>query len=42
MSNELFLAYKDMFEIAISQNQGLRTLLGIYLPWINIFFVSCS
>ncbi|KDQ53508.1 hypothetical protein JAAARDRAFT_39194 [Jaapia argillacea MUCL 33604] len=37
-SNELFCAYKDMFEVAISQGQGLRSLLGIYLPILDTLF----
>jgi hypothetical protein len=40
-SNELFNAYKDMFEIAISQGQAFRTILGIYFPMANTLFVSC-
>ncbi|THV08596.1 cytochrome-450 hydroxylase [Dendrothele bispora CBS 962.96] len=37
-SNELFLAYKDMFEIAISQGNLFRTLLSIYSPTLNQLF----
>ncbi|KAK2467761.1 hypothetical protein APHAL10511_000056 [Amanita phalloides] len=37
-SNELLSAYKDMFEVAVSQTRLIRTLFGIYLPWITIFF----
>ncbi|KAF5370085.1 hypothetical protein D9758_001087 [Tetrapyrgos nigripes] len=37
-TNELFSAYKDMFEIAISQGSLLRTLLSIYLPSLNQLF----
>ncbi|KZT41436.1 cytochrome P450 [Sistotremastrum suecicum HHB10207 ss-3] len=33
-SNEVYLAYKDMFEIAISQGQNLKSIIGIYLPII--------
>lgn len=36
------MAYKDMFEIAISQGQGLRSILGLYFPIANILFVSCG
>ncbi|KAJ3516711.1 hypothetical protein NMY22_g14142 [Coprinellus aureogranulatus] len=32
-TNELFNAYKDMFEIAISQGNGLTTAILIYAPW---------
>ena len=39
-TNELFVAYKEMFEIAISQRQGVRAVLGIYFPVIQIIFVS--
>ncbi|KAF8123701.1 cytochrome-450 hydroxylase [Mycena galopus ATCC 62051] len=37
-TNELFRAYKDMFEVAISQGTMFRTLLSIYLPTINRLF----
>ncbi|KXN90645.1 Cytochrome P450 4F1 [Leucoagaricus sp. SymC.cos] len=37
-SNELFLAYKEMFEVAISQGSPWRTMLTIYLPWFNTIF----
>ncbi|KAJ7497201.1 cytochrome P450 [Mycena latifolia] len=37
-SNELFVAYKDMFEVAISQGSSFRTLLSIYLPFVNKLF----
>ncbi|KAJ6609827.1 cytochrome-450 hydroxylase [Mycena sp. CBHHK59/15] len=37
-TNELFLAYRDMFEIAISQGRPFRTLLSIYLPFVNKLF----
>jgi cytochrome P450 len=40
--NELFRAYKEMFEVAISQNPGLRQIVGIYLPWIDQLFVCFS
>lgn len=39
-SNELFSAYKEMFEVAISQGRLLRTIVGIYLPFVNRFLVS--
>ena len=41
-SNELFGAYKDMFEIAISQINGLRLLIGIYLPFLLHIYASLS
>ncbi|KAM6502337.1 Cytochrome P450 [Amanita muscaria] len=37
-TNELFSAYKEMFEVSISQARMLRSLVGIYLPWIAILF----
>ncbi|CCM03723.1 uncharacterized protein FIBRA_05869 [Fibroporia radiculosa] len=38
-SNELFNAYKEMFEVAISQQRGsLRSLFVIYFPIINVLF----
>jgi hypothetical protein len=33
-TNEVYLAFKDMFEMAVSQAPGFKTMLGIYLPWI--------
>jgi hypothetical protein len=39
-SNELFSAYKEMFEIAISQGDGLSTFVSIYAPWVYKLFVS--
>ena len=41
--NELFNAYKNMFEVAISQSQDLRKTLNIYFPIFERFFVRiCS
>ncbi|KIJ67836.1 hypothetical protein HYDPIDRAFT_173589 [Hydnomerulius pinastri MD-312] len=37
-SDELFSAYKEMFEIAVSQGDGFRTVLGIYFPLLNVLF----
>ncbi|KAG6844337.1 hypothetical protein H0H87_007613 [Tephrocybe sp. NHM501043] len=37
-TNELFSAYKEMFEVAISQGNVARTLLNIYFPSINRLF----
>lgn len=37
-TNELFCAYKEMFEIAISQGQELRSILGIYFPLLNTLY----
>ncbi|ETW80421.1 cytochrome P450 monooxygenase 43 [Heterobasidion irregulare TC 32-1] len=34
-SNELFCAYKDMFEVAISQGQSIKSIASIYLPIIS-------
>jgi len=39
-SDELFCAYKEMFEIALAQNDGIRTLFGLYFPFLNVLFVS--
>lgn len=40
-TNELFCAYREMFELAISQqNNPMRQLLGIYFPIVNVLFVS--
>ncbi|KAL0575507.1 hypothetical protein V5O48_006462 [Marasmius crinis-equi] len=37
-TNELFLAYKEMFEVAISQSSLLRTMMSIYCPAIQGLF----
>ncbi|KAK7035395.1 hypothetical protein VNI00_011926 [Paramarasmius palmivorus] len=37
-TNELFVAYKEMFEVAISQSNMLRTLMTIYVPYLNKLF----
>jgi hypothetical protein len=39
-TNELFCAYKEMFEIAFSRGQSLRDILGIYFPIIKTLCVS--
>ena len=39
-SNELFNAYKDMFEIGISQGSWVSTFITIYAPWISKIFVG--
>jgi hypothetical protein len=39
-TNELFCAYKEMFEIAISQGQALRDILVIYFPILDALWVS--
>jgi len=40
-TNELFCAYREMFELAISQqDKPMRQLLGIYFPIVNVLFVS--
>ncbi|KAI0268696.1 cytochrome-450 hydroxylase [Gloeopeniophorella convolvens] len=36
--NELFNAYKDMFEMAISQSQSFRTLVAVYAPLYERLF----
>jgi hypothetical protein len=41
--NELFNAYKNMFEMAISQSRDLRSALNSYFPIYQRFFVRiCS
>lgn len=37
--NELFLAYKDMFEIAVSSGTSLWDIFIIYAPWLERIFV---
>ena len=40
-TNELFRAYREMFELSVSQQRSsMRTLLGIYFPIIDVLFVS--
>ncbi|CAK5281479.1 unnamed protein product [Mycena citricolor] len=41
-SNELFIAYRDMFEIGLTRGSFIRTLLIIYLPFLNTIFPSRS
>lgn len=41
-SNELFRAYRDMFEVAISQASLIRSMVTIYAPLIWRIFVSFS
>lgn len=38
-NNELFAAYKNMFEMAISQSQSLRQAIITYFPIYEHFFV---
>ncbi|KAJ8456141.1 hypothetical protein ONZ45_g18812 [Pleurotus djamor] len=37
-TNELFSAYKDMFEVAISQGGIWRTIILVYAPFLNELF----
>jgi len=37
-TNELFCAYREMFEVAISQGRLFRTMLDIYLPYLSVLF----
>ncbi|KAF7358656.1 Cytochrome-450 hydroxylase [Mycena sanguinolenta] len=37
-TNEVFIAYRDMFEVAVSQSPRFRSLLLMYLPTINRLF----
>ncbi|KAL0956023.1 hypothetical protein HGRIS_002196 [Hohenbuehelia grisea] len=39
-TNELFCAYKDMFEVAISQGGFIRTVLMVYLPFLTRILVG--
>jgi cytochrome P450 len=39
-SNELFAAYKEMFEIAISQSHPVWTMLRIYVPFMSALLAS--
>ena len=41
-SNELFQAYKEMFEVAVSQSTGIKDILIIYFPWLEKLLVGCS
>lgn len=37
-TNELFCAYREMFEVAISQGRLFRTMMDIYLPFLSPYF----
>ncbi|KAH8828331.1 cytochrome P450 [Flagelloscypha sp. PMI_526] len=37
-SNELFLAYKEMFEVSVSQGSVFRSMLSIHAPFISRLF----
>ncbi|KAI0318272.1 cytochrome-450 hydroxylase [Amylostereum chailletii] len=37
-TNELFVAYRDMFETSLAQGQTSRSFLGIVFPFINKIF----
>ncbi|KDR75950.1 hypothetical protein GALMADRAFT_1331936 [Galerina marginata CBS 339.88] len=37
-SNELFCAYKEMFEVGISQSHPFRTIFRIYSPFLSSLF----
>lgn len=39
-SNEVYLAYRDMFEIVLSQGQDRKALAGIYFPLIHRLWAS--
>lgn len=41
-SDELFVAYREMFEVAVSQAEITRTLMTIYTPFLNTLFVSTT
>jgi hypothetical protein len=38
--NELFSAYKDMFEVAVSRGESLWDIAIIYLPWLEKILVN--
>lgn len=41
--NEVYLAYKDMFELSLGKDaHSIRFLLGIWYPWIDKIWVSAS
>ena len=41
--NELLRAYKEMFEVGISQQNGnIRMVLSLYFPFLRPFLVSSS
>ena len=39
-SNELFSAYKEMFEVVISQGNPLWSILRIYAPFMSVLLAS--
>ena len=39
-SNELFNAYKDMFEVAVSRGETLWDIFIVYFPWLERILVS--
>lgn len=41
-TNELFSAYKEMFEVAVSQSNPVRTIFRIYMPLISSLLVRRS
>ncbi|KAG5637994.1 hypothetical protein H0H81_002355 [Sphagnurus paluster] len=41
-TNELFCAYKEMFEVSISQGKITRTMMNIYLPFVSSLFPDKS
>ena len=38
-TNELFQAYKDMFEVAVSRGGNLWDLAIVYFPWLEWIYV---
>lgn len=38
-TNELFSAYKEMFDISASQTRLIRTLISTYFSWVTVLFV---
>jgi hypothetical protein len=38
-TNELFIAYKDMFETSLAQDQGIRSLISAFTSVLDVLFV---
>jgi hypothetical protein len=39
-SNELFSAYKEMFEVTITMGSPARNILRIHFPFVDSIFVN--
>ncbi|KAG8906601.1 hypothetical protein FRC01_007948, partial [Tulasnella sp. 417] len=40
--NDVYLAYKDMFDLSINQGQNLRALMGIWYPWLDTIWPTAA